>query len=565
MRCLLKYLYNFLNLFFGKLSSKQLIAFSCFISLLLLSVQGIAQPTVTSPLTYHVLVPAKPLSTSVNSSNTLRWYTTATGGNFSLVAPTPSTANTGTTFYYVSEVDANGVESVRVPIQVDVIFQVIPGVIGNDQFVCDGQTPQLLTNIKPPTNTIGTVSYQWESSIDNSTWTVIPGATGLSYQPGPIKQNTWFRRAEFDQNALQLTNTGFESFQIAPPSSDLTGAAGTYNILHSSLNVMDGWNSTDPAGIEVWTNCFNGNDPNGLVFCAPEGNQIIEMNAQIDGRLYQRVYLTQGQILNWSFYHRGRAGVDSAAVEIYSDGGATKLETLQRVSTGNTAWSQYTGSADITVPTGYYEFSFESIYSFGGPGSGNSLDAIVASSGTGSNTILTVSPGLTYAGYPSSGIGLAAKLINTGEDINKGFTDSIVTGNAYASFLVKIDTARAGGDYFFHLGATSMGTAYKARVFVKLATNGKLAFGIAKGTTSATILPKYTDSVYVTGTTYLLVAKYVIVPGDGNDSVSLFVNPSELAELHAGSVNRRPSSQQPSPALTLQRPHLLACARASAS
>ena len=105
----------------------------------------------------------------------------------------------------------------------------------------------------------------------------------------------------------------------------------------------------------------------------------------------------------------------------------------------------------------------------------------ISHSGTGTNTIAVVSPGLVYAGYASSGIGLAAKLVNTGEDVNKALTDSIVTGNVYAGLLVQVDTARAGGDYFFHLGAYTMGTAYKARVFVKLATNGKLAFGIAKG------------------------------------------------------------------------------------
>jgi len=189
-----------------------------------------------------------------------------------------------------------------------------------------------------------------------------------------------------------------------------------------------------------------------------------------------------------------------------------------------------------------------------------------AHSGQGSNTIRVVSPGLTYNGYASSDIGLAAKLINTGEDINKAMTDSVVSGNVYASFLVKVDTARAGGDYFFHLGAYTMGTAFKARVFVKLAVNGKLAFGIAKGTTSATILPQYTDSIYSTGTTYLLVAKYVIVPGDNNDSVSLFVNPTlsgnepaplvshsdaTTADIPVGRVALRQGSSATGPYLTI--------------
>jgi hypothetical protein len=50
----------------------------------------------------------------------LLWYTTATGGTGSATAPTPSTASVGSTTYWVSSTNANGCESARVEIVVNV-------------------------------------------------------------------------------------------------------------------------------------------------------------------------------------------------------------------------------------------------------------------------------------------------------------------------------------------------------------------------------------------------------------------------------------------------------------
>jgi hypothetical protein len=149
-----------------------------------------------------------------------------------------------------------------------------------------------------------------------------------------------------------------------------------------------------------------------------------------------------------------------------------------------------------------------------------------AHSGAGTNTITVVLPGLSYSGYASSGVGFAAKLVNSGEDVNRLMSDSISTGSAYISFLVRVDTARSAGDYFFNIGPTAMGSSiYRGRVYVKQAVNGKLSFGVSKGAASATVLTQYTDSVFTLGTTHLIVLKYTIVAGASNDSVSLFVDP----------------------------------------
>ena len=140
-------------------------------------------------------------------------------------------------------------------------------------------------------------------------------------------------------------------------------------------------------------------------------------------------------------------------------------------------------------------------------------------SGGNTNGIKVASLGLSYTGYPSSGIGNSASLVNTGQDVNKSFNGSANAGSVYAAFMVSVDSASTG-DYFFHLIQAPLSSfLYAPRVFVRKANNGNLAFGINKGSGAAA----YSDSVYAKNTTYLIVAKYTFVPGAANDQVSLYV------------------------------------------
>ena len=150
----------------------------------------------------------------------------------------------------------------------------------------------------------------------------------------------------------------------------------------------------------------------------------------------------------------------------------------------------------------------------------------VAHSGGTTNAILVTSPGLTYPDYPGSGIGNAATLTVSGQDVNQQFTP-LTTGSIYASLMVNVSTAQTG-DYFFHLGLANTTSIYMGRVYVKQASNGNLQFGLSKTSLGGTlgIQAVYSDSIYTTGTTYLLVLKYTFYPDVNDDSVYLFINPS---------------------------------------
>lgn len=123
-----------------------------------------------------------------------------------------------------------------------------------------------------------------------------------------------------------------------------------------------------------------------------------------------------------------------------------------------------------------------------------------AHSGTTNFIDVGASNGLTYTGYNTLANN-AARLDNTGEDVNKIFTAPVTSGSLYYSFLVKVASGDAG--YFTHLGS---GTNFAARIFVKPSTAvDKVNFGISNsGTASFAATPTDFDI----NTTYLIIVKY---------------------------------------------------------
>ncbi len=125
-----------------------------------------------SPITSGVIIPEMPTGTQAitycynetaaqlaATGTGLLWFTTQVGGTGDATAPTPSTTTAGTTSYWVASTNANGCESERMEVQVDVL----PQASGTDvQQACD--------------------SYQWidgntyTSSNNTATYTIAGGA-----------------------------------------------------------------------------------------------------------------------------------------------------------------------------------------------------------------------------------------------------------------------------------------------------------------------------------------------------------------------------------------------------
>lgn len=76
------------------------------------------------------------------------------------------------------------------------------GLIGADQYLCGpGNAPAAITEIAPPVwaEEGETLEYGWLMNVigdtgNRQTWVPIPGATGPTYRPGPLRTTTLFRR-----------------------------------------------------------------------------------------------------------------------------------------------------------------------------------------------------------------------------------------------------------------------------------------------------------------------------------------------------------------------------------
>lgn len=152
------------------------------------------------------------------------------------------------------------------------------------------------------------------------------------------------------------------------------------------------------------------------------------------------------------------------------------------------------------------------------------------------NVISVATPGLTYTGYPLSGIGNLCHIRNNGQDAYKQF-DSVNTGSVYVSFMINLDSVQASGDYFFALLPNSNTTNYTARLYVK-DTLGGVSFGITKG--SPTGNPpnpiSWTGATYTRNTTYLAIVKYTFLTGStSDDEIRVYIFSSGLPGTEPGS------------------------------
>lgn len=159
----------------------------------------------------------------------------------------------------------------------------------------------------------------------------------------------------------------------------------------------------------------------------------------------------------------------------------------------------------------------------------------VAHSGAGTNAIKVVD-GLAYSGLTSTGG--AASLTTSGEDINRNFP-AVKDGNVYVAFLANFSAVQDAGDYFLHLGPTTLSTIFRGKVFAK-----KSGTGFQVGVTKASNTPNYAATVYDLNKTYLFVLKYTLKSGNStDDEVVLYVNPTITEKEPATPTSVTPAAE----------------------
>jgi hypothetical protein len=135
------------------------------------------------------------LTATVATGNQINWYTLPSGGtivattNSGVAFVTPALTS-GTTYY--AEQFSGSCTGVRIAVPITVISNPIAGVIAGDQTVCLTNMPALITSTSADSG--GTISYRWESSLDEVLWTSIPSSNTTTYQPPVLPKSTFFRR-----------------------------------------------------------------------------------------------------------------------------------------------------------------------------------------------------------------------------------------------------------------------------------------------------------------------------------------------------------------------------------
>jgi len=157
-------------------------------------------------------------------------------------------------------------------------------------------------------------------------------------------------------------------------------------------------------------------------------------------------------------------------------------------------------------------------------------------SGGTTNAVAVNTGGLSWNTYIGSGVGNAALVNNTGQDVNKPLAGNISDGSVYASFLFKPSaavTSTSTSNYFFHFLKygnettpvyTAINSAFRARAFVLQGTDPATQFKLGLNFNAADyISPSNVTADLDITKTYLVVVKYTFVDGLLNDTVSMYV------------------------------------------
>lgn len=103
---------------------------------------------------------------------------------------------------------------------------------------------------------------------------------------------------------------------------------------------------------------------------AINGTNLLELNARVQGLIYQDFETTPGSTIRWEFFHRGREGTESLEMQLGSATGS--LTTVQTART-DVQWRAYTGLYEVPAGQTKTRIVFRSLEP---GGSGNFLDAI---------------------------------------------------------------------------------------------------------------------------------------------------------------------------------------------
>jgi gliding motility-associated-like protein len=169
------------------------------------SVSIVPNPVISASTANRYMPPNGTATLTANGATTYSWSPTVTSLNQGSSQVRVQGSGVGKTTYTALGTDNNSCQgSDTIDIYVRAI---VPGTISSNQVVCEGAVPAILSGTASSGGS-GVFTYQWQSSLDNLTFTNLTGETSQNLVfSNPASATTYYRRITTDQQVQAFSNT----------------------------------------------------------------------------------------------------------------------------------------------------------------------------------------------------------------------------------------------------------------------------------------------------------------------------------------------------------------------
>ncbi|WP_170117486.1 DUF6443 domain-containing protein [Chitinophaga ginsengisoli] len=244
------------------------------------------------------------------------------------------------TFYYRRKFSMNSNEVI-----ISVVERLTGGEISGAQYITPGSTPAALGNVTGSSGGAGGYTYQWESSDDETNWTIINGATAITYQPGANTATKYYHRKVTSGDQESYSNT----IQIFVNKNSAQNAPATTTVNTTALVAsLPGYSGLVAANLRK-TTAVDILKPNVVSWENP--------NSPLSDNDYRKQITYQDGIsrpIQEVYYKRSKTGKDIVSVSVYDKFGIENITPLPYVAaTDANSAGQFRTNAAAEQPAYY--------------------------------------------------------------------------------------------------------------------------------------------------------------------------------------------------------------------
>ena len=212
-------------------------------SLITVSIVVVPSPPIASNISSCQGTSLAPLTAIGTPGNSLMWYTTATGGVGSTIAPTPSASTPGTTTYYVSQKNTSNCESTRTPIIVTIYAIPASPIVASISYCQNATATALIASA----STGNTLNWYFSNVGGTATSSIIPPTTSVGSTNYYVAQVNSFG-CESQRASLTVTVNANPAPPTVSSVSYCQGATATVLTATASSGNTLNWFGTNATG-----------------------------------------------------------------------------------------------------------------------------------------------------------------------------------------------------------------------------------------------------------------------------------------------------------------------------